>query len=55
MLTRVQFRDFRKNKDKIIQEWQSNSNPDRKRKRSGKSEDVEEDTYIFIIRRHKIK
>ena len=26
---------IQKNKDKIIHEWQSNSNPDRKRKRTG--------------------
>jgi len=33
---------IQKNKDKIIEEWQRNSNPDRKRKRVGKSEDIEE-------------
>jgi len=33
---------IQKNKDKIIEEWQLNSNPDRKRKRVGKSEDIEE-------------
>ena len=33
---------IRKNKDNIFQEWHSNSNPQRKRKRAGKSEDVEE-------------
>ena len=33
---------IQKNRDNIIDEWQRNSNPDRKRKRVGKSEDVEE-------------
>ena len=33
---------IQKNKEKIIEEWQRNINPDRKRKRAGKSEDVEE-------------
>lgn len=33
---------IQKNKEKITEEWRNNSNPDRKRKRGGKSEDVEE-------------
>lgn len=33
---------IQKNKDKIFEEWQNNTNPDRKRKRTGKAEDVEE-------------
>ena len=33
---------IQKNKDKIIEEWQRNSNPDCKIKRVGKSEDIEE-------------
>ena len=37
---------IQKNKDKIIQESQSNSNPNFKWRRTGKSEDVEEDKYI---------
>jgi len=33
---------IRKDKDKIIDDWQRNINPDRKRRRLGKCEDVEE-------------
>jgi DDE superfamily endonuclease/Tc5 transposase DNA-binding domain/CENP-B N-terminal DNA-binding domain len=33
---------IQKNKDKIFEEWQNNTNPDRKRKRTGKAEAVEE-------------
>lgn len=32
---------IQKNKERITEEWRNNSNPDRKRKRGGKSEDVE--------------
>lgn len=32
---------IRKNKDKILKEWQNNRNPHRKRIRAGKSEDIE--------------
>ena len=48
---------IQKNKDKIIQEWQSNSNPDRKRKRTEVNMRMlrKMHTYIFIIGRHKIK
>jgi hypothetical protein len=31
-----------KQKDLILNDWQNNTNPDRKRKRTGKAEDVEE-------------
>jgi len=31
-----------KQKDQVIEDWQNNTNPDRKRKRTGKAEDVEE-------------
>jgi len=35
-----QISHIQKNKDKIVDEWQRNSNPDRKRKRVGKSDDI---------------
>ena len=31
-----------KQKEQILEDWQNNTNPDRKRKRTGKAEDVEE-------------
>jgi len=41
-INQSQISRIQKNKDKIIKEWQPNSNLDRKRKCVGKSEDIEE-------------
>jgi len=39
-----------KQKDQLMQDWQNNSNPERKRKRTGNAEDVEEALLRWFAR-----